>query len=159
MTRSLKPSWSQLNFPGFIPKTRGTHLIVEHTNIPGKSVELHGVWVPHFLTSSVEEIIIKGVHSRICTQNVDPGGNQSRWSISALHFTLVFLISAGLASGIRVRPSQSPTLDVICRTRILRSSLAHSCRGLPEGKFSAKVHSPHQNRPHSRSRRCTLIST
>lgn len=47
-----------------------------------------------------------------------------------------------------------------CLTHILLSCLAHSCRGLMEGRVSALIRSPaHQNRPHSRSHRCTLISS
>ena len=46
-----------------------------------------------------------------------------------------------------------------CLTHILLSCLAHLCRGLLEDRFSAPDHSPHQNHPHSHSRRCTIISS
>lgn len=49
------------------------NLIVEHTNIPGNPVIEPSVWIPHSITPPVEVIIVEGVHSRICTQDVDSG--------------------------------------------------------------------------------------
>lgn len=67
------------------------NLIVEHTNIPGEPVALPGVWIPHVITPPIEVIIVEGVHSRICTQDVESGA-WTQWPLLRL-YTAVCLLS------------------------------------------------------------------
>lgn len=48
-----------------------TDLIVEHSYIPGNSVIGPSSWILHSLTPPIKEVIVEGVHSRSCTQDVD----------------------------------------------------------------------------------------
>ncbi len=66
------------------------NLIVEHTDIPGDPVVLPAVWIPHFITPPIEVIIVEGVHSRICTQDVDSGA-RTQWALLSLFKALCLL--------------------------------------------------------------------
>lgn len=49
------------------------NLIAQITNVPGNPVVGSTVGIPHAITSPVEVIIVEGVHSGVCTQDVDSG--------------------------------------------------------------------------------------
>lgn len=67
-----------------------TNLIIEHCYIPGEPIVLPSVWIPHFITPPIEEVIVERVHSRIWAKDVDSGA----WKTLAIRIQYTYTMHA-----------------------------------------------------------------